>query len=484
MRKSELEKWQEEHRKKNGYAIYKSPIDLLKLLVDGDREPEHREINPTQLAFVQSQAKYKAYMGPAGSGKSVTGCADIIMRALFLPGSKWFIGRRDYNDLKDTTLRTFEKCLARLPQGTLLDRSKDPPLKIWLRPIEIGLQDFAPSEITFIGVNDEMGSYEFNGGFIDEVKECELNLVDQLKGRLRYKPFIDYAGEANTIGMALNPCNKNHWFYTAATGLNAQGDKILEPWISLFRPHPRENQRNLPDDYYSNMDSMTAENKQGLRDGEWIDVFPGEPVVREFSRELHVKKVTYGGGTIWRFWDFGYRRPVCIWVQKTMKGHLEVLKCHMGWCQEVKTFAAEVLRMTTDIAPGCRNFVDIGDPAVKQHKDTGSALAQFAEAGILVRSMYNPFDISMRVLRERFQLLIEGSPAIIIDPSCDVLIEALKGGYAFKKDGATPNKDGYYDHPVDAFRYGVYYLFGGTMTATDVDKLPSSFAPYDQRNVQ
>lgn len=479
MRKSELEKWQEQHRKKLGYTILKSPLDLIKLLADGDREQEEREINPAQLQFIQSTAKYKAYMGPGGSGKSVAGCVDIIVRALFLPGSKWFIGRRDYNDLKDTTLRTFEKCLARLPQGTLLDRSKDPPMKVVLRPIEVGSIALAPSEITFLGINDEMGSYEFNGGFIDEVKECELRFVDYLKSRLRYKPTPDYDGSVNTIGMALNPCDRNHWFYQACTGENAQGERVIEPWITLFRPHPRENQRNLPDDYYSNMNSMTAEVRQSLRDGEWVDVFPGEPVVREFNRELHVKRVKYGGGTVWRFWDFGYRRPVCIWVQKTMQGHIEVLHAHMGFCQEVRQFAAEIKRMTTDITPGAKNFIDIGDPAVKQHKDTGSALAQFAEAGILIRSGYTPFDLSMRTLRERFQALISGTPAFIINPSADILISALKGGYAFKKDGATPNKDGYYDHSVDALRYGIYFLFGASGTMQDVDKLPTSFAPYE-----
>jgi hypothetical protein len=55
--------------------------------------------------------------------------------------------------------------------------------------------------------------------------------------------------------------------------------------------------------------------------------------------------------------------------------------------------------------------------------------------------------------------LIEGRPALQIDPSCQVLIRALKGGWRYSMDlkketlrGTDPEKNAY-SHPGDAFGY-------------------------------
>lgn len=487
-RKSAVDKWQEEHRKKQGYVILKNFSDLIRLLVDPNAiDLDRKQVNPTQLAYIQDTALYKAYMGPAGSGKSVTGCVDIIIRALTLPGSKWFIARRDYNDLKDTTRRTFYQALQQLPPATILDRSKEPPEKLWLKPIDAGADGLhMPSEITFMGLSDELGSYEFNGGFIDEMNEVERRYVDQMKARLRFKPTPDYDGRANTIGGAFNPPAKAHWLYEACTGKNAQDEVVSVPWLKLFRPHPRENANNLPADYYDNMDTMLPEERQRLRDGEWGSIFPGEPVLgKEFSVSLHVRKLKYGGGSLWRFHDFGYNRPCVHLVQKTKSGRIEVIRSRLGYKQEVKQWAAQVEMLTAETCPGLDkgSIVDIGDPAVRQHKDTGSALAQFREAGIHVRYMHTPFDQSLRALRQRFTMLIDREPAILIDPSCVELIDACKGGYRYKPDGITPLKDNFFDHPVDALRYGVYMLFGASGAGLpDANDLPENLAPYALRD--
>ena len=175
MRKTSFEQWQDKQKAKHGVTRLSSVEDLLKLMMDGKRPQEERRVNPTQLAYVTSDAKIKAYMGPAGSGKSVVGCADIMLKALLMPGTKWFIARRDYNDLMDTTLRTMTNILNNLPEGTLVDRQKAAPQKWWLRPIVHGMngQMAAPSEFTFLGLSDDVGSYEFTGGFVDELDEVE-----------------------------------------------------------------------------------------------------------------------------------------------------------------------------------------------------------------------------------------------------------------------------------------------------------------------
>ena len=103
--------------------------------------------------------------------------------------------------------------------------------------------------------------------------------------------------------------------------------------------------------------------------------------------------------------------------------------------------------------------------------------ALLREAGIDLLSQRVAIDVSMTVLRKRFETIIGEDPAILIDARlCPILCGGLAGGYHFKKDGITPHKDGYYDHLIDAFRYGVYNIYGVFGSSTLTTNLPSSVA--------
>lgn len=487
MRKTQFEVWREKRRAelRNKVTQLYGVEDLIKLMMDGQRDREHRVINPTQFAYIQDDSRMKAYMGPAGSGKSVVGCADVMLKAVMMPGTKYFISRRDYNDLMDTTMRTMTNILNNLPEGTLLDRQKAAPMRWWIRPIASG-EDGAmaePSEITFMGLSDYVGGYEFTGGFIDEADEVEKQFVYQMLGRLRSKPYPDFPDENFSIGMAFNPPPMTHWLYTECTGLDIGGQKVKEPTIRLFRPEPRENQRNLPKGYYeAAAEAMPEELRQRYVEGMWGNTYPGEPVIRQFRRALHVKpKLEFKAETLFRFWDFGYNRPAVLFAQLATDGRLHILREFLGHHIEGTKFIETVLAQSAQYFPSAQKFIDYGDPAVAQHKDTGSMLALLNNAGILMRYQRTPFDLSIQVLRKRFESQIEGEQAILIDERCRVLVDGLQGGYHLKDDGVTPRKDGFFDHLVDALRYGVYNLFGIQQSASQFSDLPTSVAYKSQR---
>lgn len=444
--------------------------DFYRLLVSG-RAPEKRKMNPTQVALWTSEARARAYKGPAGCAKTSTVVVDVMAHALLEPGSKLFIARHDYNDLMDTTAGRAEEVLSRLPAGTLLDRDKSPPMKWWLRPIAIkgadGQVDETPSLITFMGLKEYKGSYEFNGGAVDEAAEVEdRKIVLGLLSRLRHMKGTRF------LDLAFNPPSKDHWLYTACTGLDEHEEKVAEPVFTLFEPHPNENAENLPPGYQEELAASLPEDmRQSYVDGAWGSTFPGDPVIPQFRANVHTKAIIpFGHRTLYRFWDFGFRRPYCCWAQITKSGALHVMAEILGQNQEVDSFAGDVLRKTAELFHEFTAVVDYGDPAVKQQKDTGSALAILKGMGITMRSTYTPFDLSLRTLRMRFERMVEGAPAILIAQQCRVLVNALKGGYHLKPDGVTPVKDEYYDHPVDALRYGVWNLWGVTasLSATNL----------------
>lgn len=447
-------------------------------MLDGKRAHKDRQLNPTQLEYCLSDSKLKAYMGPAGCAKTSTGCADIMARALLMPGTKWFIARRDYNDLMDTTLRSMTTILNNLPEGTLLDRQKMAPQKWTIRPMTVGVngEEPEPSEITFMGLSDYVGSYEFTGGFVDEADEVEKNNFFQMLGRLRFKPSPDFPDENFFIGCAFNPPPMTHWLYTECTGLDIAGTRVKDPSMTLYRPQPRENQRNLRTGYYEEMAStMSEELRQRYVEGKWGNTYPGEPVIRQFRRHLHVSdKLYFRGGTLFRFWDFGYNRPAVLFCQVAMDGRLQILGEFLGHHIEGTKFIETVLAQSAQRFPNAEKYVDYGDPAVAQHKDTGSMLSLLNHAGILMRYQRTPFELSIQLLRKRFESQIEGEQAILVDPNCRVLLDGLAGGYNLKEDGVTPRKDGFFDHLVDSLRYGVYNLFGVAVSSLRPDQLPHS----------
>lgn len=481
MKKAPRDIWNERSRSgllKRPITHMETPHDLVKLMLDGKREQKDRQLNPTQEAYIFSDAKLKAIMGGAGSAKSSTGCADIIFRAIVQPGTKWFIARRDYNDLMDTTVRTMENILNNLPEGMLLDRIKQAPMKWWIQPARDGRGDQTPSEITFMGMTDQIRSYEFTGGFIDELDEVEKVYYDEMLGRLRWKPYPDFPEDNMVIGGAFNPPAKTHWLYTACTGLDATGAKIQEPTLQLFKAKPRENSRNLPSNYHDTMmANMSSDMANRLVWNEWGSTQKGDAVISQFNPKLHTAKgLRFFNGTLFRFWDFGYNRPAVLYCQVSANGRVQVLREFLGKQIEGTRFIDIVLRDTAEFFPHAKAFIDYGDPAVAQHKDTGSMLSLLTKAGVMMRYQRTPFDLSLQMLRKRFETLIEGEPAILIDERCSVLIDGLRGGYALKEDGETPRKDGVFDHEIDALRYGLWNLFGASMSANLTGKFPTSLA--------
>lgn len=457
-----------------------SPEDFFRLLVDGDREPAERRLNPTQVEFWSDPAYAKAYMGPAGCAKTSTVVADTVARAIFEPGSKHLIARNDYNDLMDTTFKRFTEMIDRLPPGTVVDRTKQAPAKYWLRPATInGSEPEDLSEITFMGLKGGLGSYEFTSAAVDEASEAEESAVVEIFGRLRVKKGH------RSLSVCFNPPDKHHWLYEACTGLDAHDEKTGEPIIfKLFQPTPRENIRNLPENYYENMaERMPEDMRQRFVDGAWGSTFPGDPVIRQYRAPMHNGDTKWERQTLFRFWDFGYNRPAVLYCQVSTQGHLHVMREYLGHRQTGELFIQKVLADTQQYFPGAKNTIDFGDPAVAQVKDTGSMLQLLQTSGILIRYQDTPLDISMAVLRKRFELLLEGYPAIIIDRrEAPILAGGLRGGYHFKKDGVTPHKDGYYDHLIDCLRYGIFNLFGLSMNVRLQQQLPISLSPYSLRN--
>jgi hypothetical protein len=124
----------------------------------------------------------------------------------------------------------------------------------------------------------------------------------------------------------------------------------------------------------------------------------------------------------------------------------------------VRHSGAEALRTSQEVANESqdRRIVDIwanrGYPLTLQ--------AQSVKAGELVlRHLMRP-------------AMKKADPYLLVDESCKLILEAMNGGYTFKRptrDNPAPDepaKDGYYEHIMDALRY----LAAGAVSATAIDE--------------
>lgn len=471
MRKSAYEKLRDAKKAQESKALSLDSLDdFFAHLLGGP-------MNPTQKAFIYGQEFCRGYKGPAGCAKTSTLAAKAIGKALLVPGSRIYVSRLNYNDILTTTWVTFQKMLDRLPPGVVVERQKAPPMRIVLRPIVRNDEEEGDkfSTITFMGLTDALGSIEATEWDIDEADEVPEERAREILTRLRA------AGDPRDYCacFVFNPPSKTHWLYTACTGRDAQEVDVAKPWMALYEPQARENVNNLPPGYYERMAAhISKEQRARLVDGQWGSTFEGQPVYREFKEHLHVKhglewnphRVTY------RCWDFGYNRPAVVFKQLDMFGRLLHLREVIGHHEEAVPFAQRVMAVGQEHFPNA-DFMDYGDPAVNQHKDTGKTLWALKQIGITMYYRTSKILEGVELTRLRLEKLIDGEPALQYDArGCPVLIDGFKGGYRLDKTGEKPFKDGFYEHVMDADRYGNLNILGGGYTTGDFSNMPASLA--------
>lgn len=470
MRKSTLELLREEKQREHKTVEVAGPMGMYHLLLSGG-DPA-KPPNPTQIDLLMAEEEMLAYMGIAGGGKTSALCAVIWMLLLFRGGYKAFIARKDYNDLADSTMLRMEEMLYRLPEGTLVDRSRKPPEKWWIRAINGEI-----STVTFLGLNEKPKSKEYHGGGIDEADEVEKEIADEMQLRARLP------GHNCRIILAFNPTDEDHWIYEACTGLNSKGEKVvgvdgqpIGPIYRLIMPKPGENNHNVKPGYYeSKRRTLSPDLYQRMIEGKWGSSIRGTPVFgANFKRSWHANDLLDFNPymPLMFFHDFGYRHPVCLWAQPTPLGGLNILwelsientEIH-DW---VPLIQAETRTRFPDANPD--THIHWGDPAARQHKDTGSTLAVLNQLGIILRFRIGGktlFDDGIRAIRMLLSRSFKGVPALRIDKRCTILIRALEKGYRYpeeKEKGSTrkgvPLKDGYFDNFIDPLRYGIFGHYG------------------------
>lgn len=202
----------------------------------------------------------------------------------------------------------------------------------------------------------------------------------------------------------------------------------------------------------------------------------GRRVFPMFKMETHVGKFSpIPNVPIWRFWDFGWHHPACVFAQVNGDGALYILEEMLGEDMTIEAFGREVLDFGQKRFLG-HSYRDAGDPAGAQRNDKSKhssidilrhefgirvqsrKLLQSKGLG-LMRALMLPAPGTGNGLYDKNGDPIPPVYRFFVSDRCEDIIDGCMGGYRLKEDSDDPEKDGYYDHIFDAIRYGCQVIF-------------------------
>jgi len=435
---------------------------------------------PKALEFHKDRkSRVKLLIGPFATGKSTSAGYDLIEVAskCVRPGpdgikrSRFAVIRNTYPELRDTTIRTYFEWFPPEVFGNYNISEKSYKLKVEDREIELIFKALdSPKDVR------DLLSLELTGAHCDEAREIHQDVVKGLLGRVGRYPSRKATGmdpfiTPPQVVLTTNYPSTQHWLYRDFVSAPIDG-------YTIYEQGQGENKHNLREGYYEDLAKDYATRPDLLKtlvQGEWGVTVAGKLVYPEFNRDLHVSKcslIPHDAVEVIRGWDNTGLSPAIVLSYVTATGQWHVFK-EFTWEDTGIDHATEemIVWCNMNLHKKC-NYKDIGDPAGSVGRDSVKKTPAFyimekaKEYGrtINITKGIQTFKIRRESVADRLTKLINGSPALMIDRSCDMLIEGFAGGYAFPEIGNSgvyrvdPAKNEY-SHIHDALQYPATIMF-------------------------
>lgn len=445
---------------------------------------------PSLAGFLTSEKFVSLAIGPVGSTKTTCEILKIAYHAARMHPcpdgmrrSRCIWVRQTREQLRDTSIPDFLKWLPDGEAGTFLKTD----YKFDLRFNDVHC------EVLFRGLDDandvrRLLSLQATFAVVEEFRELNPAVFEMLQGRLgRYpdkmmvppQPGIHEGGcvredgtLAKQIWGASNPPDAETYWEKYLTSPPDNAAVFMQPsalsqdadWLQW-----------LDSDYYTNLAKGKTE--------DWIDVYihsrfgrslAGQPVFRAFNRDIHVAKepLKFNPATsnpIVVGFDCGLT-PTAVIGQLDYRGRLLVYRSLTSDGMGALRFAREKLKpLLVNDFPRANVIVTI-DPAGTTRSQTDERTVMDILRGeqlAVSPAKTNTLTARLSAVDSYLTRMIDGKPAVLLDPSCTELVSALQTKYRYKlrKDGDfedTPEKSHPWSDLADALQYLAMYTDSGT----------------------
>lgn len=401
---------------------------------------------PKQALFHTSGAKYRLYIGAWRAGKTYAGCQEGLKQSILYPKNCGLIGRKDFTDLRDTTIKTFFEVV---PEKFIYSYNKTEHHVVFVNG----------SEVYFRELKDGTGLGSLNLGwfYIDEAEEVQESIFERLKGRLSLK-------EAGGRGwLTSNPPNEDHWLFK-------QFELSHDPDYATFHASTYENQGNLPSGYIMDLEKLPPSWRKKYLEGQYGFTPDGTPYYTGYVETLHKRALNWNPNLpLYCGWDSGKRHPafaVTQWDRTTWKILAEILGSNITIDNFVETQVKPFLNQNFPNA----NCIHFGGPEFLAVNDKSEFTSyQILESkGIQLRIRHSEYRLRQEIIEKKLNTIINGEPTLQVNTPCRIINDGFLGGYHYptRKEGQAfivkfelPFRDGFYEHLMNCLEYIAVNLF-------------------------
>lgn len=465
------------------------PVDVAKQLAPLVRDGKDEEVARLLLAHPEWYYIWLLLYGGRGSGKTFTIAFRVWTFAMQQPGLTILVVRKRKEQLRNTFLGEFEKVGKILSEDHLdyigaQQPERDGALEYLVHtsnPKEPSKIIFAiePDQATDKDIMERWKGYNLHAAVTEETPQLKEITVHTTRSCVRVKN--DSSGNRVRRWMATltNPVRPTTWLgkfkKTCAVGLSMMNGDYKSAYILKKRPAclfihstPADNAHNLSDDYVEEQtEALKAMGREDLIDS-WIHgkdelEIKGKPVYGAQMGKDNARidaTIRYNPYMpLMRGWDFGYRRPACVFAQEDDKGCINILGEMLGEDETAEQFADRVIQHCLENYPKPPTIMDYGDPAGAQQTDKGdTTIYRLRLKGIRINFRPTSIEAGIKHIQGLLTRMRSGRAELMFSPAAADLIEGFRKGYHYPQYhdgtfGQKPAKDGYYDHLCDAIRY-------------------------------
>jgi hypothetical protein len=388
--------------------------------------------------------------GPIGSGKTTGMIAELLRLACEqepdpddgIRRTRMLVVRNTMPQLKTTCLVSIMQFLRPIAEW----RPSDSTVRIRFGDVE--------SDWLMLPLDTEQNiqrllSLELTFCWVSEAREVDPEMVKNALSRCGRFPAMNHGG-ATRYGLIA----ESNSFRTDSPWYPLLEEELPQNWEYFVQPGALDPEADwlqyLPPDYYSDLiESNTPEWVDQYIHNQYGESLDGQAVYKHsFNRNFHVSEkplTPLPTRPIVVGMDFG-RWPAAVVCQMDMRGRLLVLAEVEHENTGVERFTNDLLLplLASDRFRTCPHYV-VGDPSGVSRAEVGeeSVFDALKRLGLpAYPAMTNAIQPRLRSVEKFLLQQRDGGPALLVDPSCRVLIQGFQSKYRYKRktDGSTEDK--------------------------------------------